>query len=326
VGFVLNQQFIWTNNTNYGGRIIIPDANMQESNLAAYLKYISRSGKWIVEGGAGLAQKYIRTFETRTLNAPGEPIRPFSRNSMLGNGMIGFVYKPSRFSSIKQNNAKGFRTPNLGELSSNGLHEGVYRYEIGDPNMKVEQNVNSDITFEWDRSNLFFSLSAYHNYFINYIYLAPTQGDSFFHFPVYRFRQKNARITGGECFITYKPGFIKNLQLKESITITRGRLGSGDYLPFIPAYKTATACRWEKTSRAKRRTIFMEPEFVYIFPQNSPALFETSTSAYYLLNFTAGISLSKPGEKQKLRVSLNVTNISLYNQGRNIILALRKQF
>jgi len=338
---VFNQQFSFTNNTNYGGRIIIPDASLFESNVAGYLKYLSPSRKLILEGGLGINHKNIHTFLTKTLNAPGEVIQPFVKNTVTTNGMLGLVYQPNKLMSIKQNNATGFRAPNLAELSSNGLHEGVYRYEIGDPHMKVEQNINSDLTFELDKKVLFFSVSLYHNYFVNYIYLAPTAHDSFFHFPVYRYKQRDARITGGESYLIYKPRLIKGLQIKESVTVTKGKLGSGENLPFIPAYKGTTSVRWEKTSQDKSRTYFAEPEFVYVLKQNSPAQFETSTPAYYLLNFSAGLSLSKPGEKNRVRISLNVNNLSntvyfdhlsrlknfgLYNQGRNIVLSIRKQF
>jgi iron complex outermembrane receptor protein len=33
---------------------------------------------------------------------------------------------------VRLNLASGFRAPNLAELTSNGVHEGTNRYEIGD--------------------------------------------------------------------------------------------------------------------------------------------------------------------------------------------------
>jgi iron complex outermembrane receptor protein len=41
------------------------------------------------------------------------------------------------------------RAPNLAELTSNGVHEGTNRYEIGN-NLKTEQNVQSDINLEYN--------------------------------------------------------------------------------------------------------------------------------------------------------------------------------
>ncbi len=337
---VLNQQFSYTNNTNYGGRILIPDANLLESNLASYFKYSSLSSKLILEGGLGVNQKHIRTFLTRTLNAPGEPIRPFVKDNVTGNAMFGIVYKIKRKLVLKQNNSTGFRAPNLAELSSNGLHEGVYRYEIGDPKMKLEKNVNSDLSLEFTvKKNFSLSASIYHNYFFNYIYLSPTEHDSFYHFPVYLYKQQNARIKGFELYLMYKPEFVKNIQAKISFNGIKGQLANGNNLPFIPAFKSSTALRWEKNIHNK--LCFIEPEYVYVFSQNNPALFETSTKNYYLFNLSTGMTLSNEKNVRKTILSLNMNNIGnayyydhlsrlknygLHNQGRNIVLSIRKQF
>ncbi len=344
---VVNQQLSLTNNTNYGGRIIIPDATMIESNLTAYLKF--QKNKWIIEAGAGINDKNIKTFLTRSLNnynqpilSYAKPVLPFVKNNLTANGMIGFVFQPKKWLIVKQNNATGFRAPNLAELSSNGVHEGVYRYEIGNRDLKTEQNFNSDLSFEIDKKQLFMSFSVYHNYFNNYIYLTPTAAhDSFYTFPVYLYQQQNARIVGGEYFLIYKPEKLKGLQLKETVSVTSGKLQKGGYLPFIPAYKTISAVRWETYNSNKTKNFFIEPEFVYVFSQDKPALFETSTLAYYLINASAGVNILQPGNSKSLRISLNINNMTntnyfdhlsrlkyygLNNQGRNIALAIRQQF
>lgn len=332
--FVLNQQFTLTTNTNYGGRIIIPDALMLESNLAGYLKYSGR--KFIVECGAGANQKHIKTILTRTLNSPGQPIQPFTKDYLTPNAMLGFVWLPNNRLTIKQNNATGFRSPNLAELSSNGLHEGVYRYEIGDPGMKVEQSFNSDLNVLYSTRLFQFNASAYYNYMRNYIYLAPTAHDSFFHFPVYLFRQQDAAIKGTEVYASYRPAGGPVI-IRQVFSSTIGTLSSGTNLPFIPACKSSTSVRLE--SQWRRISYFIEPEFVHVFAQDRPALFETSTPAYSLVNLNSGITLGDKSGKS-LKIMLNITNATntayfdhlsrlkyfgLLNQGRNIVLSIRKQ-
>jgi iron complex outermembrane receptor protein len=49
---------------------------------------------------------------------------------------------------VRLNLASGFRAPNLAELTSNGVHEGTNRYEIGNSDLKTEQNVQSDIRIQ----------------------------------------------------------------------------------------------------------------------------------------------------------------------------------
>lgn len=332
--FVCNQQFTFTNNTNYGGRIIIPDANLIEGNVSGYFKFFLH--KLIIETGAGGNFKHIKTFETSYLNAPGEIIQPFSRQKFTGNVMAGFAYNPYPWLTLKSNAASGFRAPNLAELSANGLHEGVYRYEVGDPNLKLEQNINVDITGECTKKFWFLSASGYYNHFFNYVYLAPTS-EQFFGFPVFRYRQQNATLKGAELFATLK--LFKELQWKNGFTLTRGTLEDGSNLPFIPAYKWTSSVRFEKNMPYNISNLHVEPEFIYVFSQTNPAQFETSTPAYFLLNLSSGITIPKPKGNWKIGLTANnLTNkayfdhlsrlkyYGLYNQGINFVLSLRKSF
>lgn len=331
---VVNQQLSFINNTNYGARILIPDANMIEGNFAGYFKF--RFSKLILEAGAGGNYKMIHTFLTGNLNSPSEEINPFLKNDITGNTMLGFAYNPFEKITIKGNSSSGFRSPNLAELSANGLHEGVFRYEVGDPSLKVEQNLNNDISVEYSSEQLLFSVSGYYNRFFNYVYLAPTT-ESFYGFPVFRYRQQDASIKGAEIFINYQPVFLQHIQLKESLALIEGDLGQSDYLPFIPANKISSALRFEKVNGSK--TFYTEPEFVYAFKQDKPGQFETVTKSYYLINFSAGITL--PAKKGIWNLGFNVTNITnekyadhlsrlkyygLLNQGINFVLSARKQF
>jgi len=333
--FIANQQFSFTNNKNFGGRILIPDANMIESNLSGYLKVWLNT--WILESGLGINYRYTQTFLTKTLNAPGEPIQPFSKNALSGNAMLGLSFNPTKFFTLKSNISTGFRSPNLAELSSNGLHEGVYRYEIGDPDLKVEQNVNSDLNAEYNKGGFLFSASVYYNQFYDYVYLAPTT-EVFFGFPVYRFMQQNAEIHGVEIFLRIQPSTFRGLYLKEALTLTRGQLEDGSNLSFIPAYKTNTSVGFEKELNGKVSDIFIEPEFAYTFKQDKAAQFETSTSSYFLFNISAGITI--PSEQGNWVLGLNATNLTnkpyadhlsrikdygLLNQGLNIIFNIRKE-
>ena len=46
-------------------------------------------------------------------------------------GSIGIAYSISEKVYTKLNVSRGFRSPNLAELASNGVHEGTFRYELG---------------------------------------------------------------------------------------------------------------------------------------------------------------------------------------------------
>lgn len=328
---ILNQQFTFENNTNYGGRIIIPDANLMEVNLAGYLRFFTP--KIALEAGLSGNNKYIKTFVTRTLNQPGAAVEPFEINRPSMNGMLGVSYNPTERTNLKWNFSSGFRAPNLAELSSNGLHEGVFRYEIGDPKLRVEQNFNNDLTFDYHGRQFFVNVSGFYNQFRHYVYLAPTDED-FFGFDVFRYRQQNARLFGGEMSAAWQPLFLKTCQWKESIALTKGTLQDGGYLPFIPAYKLSSSIRWEHQKGLRK--LYAEPEWVYVFDQNNPAVFETRTEGYALLNVMAGVAI--PVSHANLEFTLSGKNLlntvyadhlsrlkyyGLYNPGVNVVLATK---
>ena len=59
--------------------------------------------------------------------------------------MLSFGFKTEITEKIttRINVATGFRAPNLSELSSNGVHEGSNRYEIGNANLKNRTKFSS---------------------------------------------------------------------------------------------------------------------------------------------------------------------------------------
>lgn len=284
--FIANEQFTYENNTNYGKRILIPNADMLEANLSGFLR-LSLS-QVVLEAGIGGNYKKIKTYFTPPLNGPSKNVQPFNVGHITGNGMLGISYNPNRWLNIKGNVSTGDRMGNLAELSSDGLHEGYYRYEIGDPNLELEKNINSDISLELSTKQLFLSASGYYNKFWNYIYL-DKDPLNFFGFPIYDFRQQDATIYGGEFVMIYKPEYLPGLQLKESFCTTRGSLSTGGYLPFIPADKNRVSLIFLTNINRLYRSLSIEPEFEYALPQDRPAQFETATTDYGLLNLYCGL-------------------------------------
>jgi hypothetical protein len=62
--FVVGNNFLFQNNTNYGKRVIIPDANTVESGASVYVR--NTSGKFILEAGTGFScEKHCYERDTR---------------------------------------------------------------------------------------------------------------------------------------------------------------------------------------------------------------------------------------------------------------------
>lgn len=69
--------------------------------------------------------------------------------------------------------ARGFRAPAAPDLFANGFHEGTRAFERGDPTLRVETSLNSEVGVRVSGDRLVAEVSAYHNAIADYIYLRP---------------------------------------------------------------------------------------------------------------------------------------------------------
>lgn len=325
-------------NTNFGARTIIPDANTLEASVFSYYK--QRFSKIILEGGVRYDRRQIQTFETGTINGPGKEVQPFSNGFDALNGSLGIVYNPMKNLSMKANASTGYRSGNLAELSSNGLHEGTLRWEAGDPDLKIEQNLNLEVGLGYKlRQQLELGATVFRNQFKNYIYLAPT-GTEYVGFLIYNFVQTDATIQGFEASLDIHPSFIKWLDINGSYTYLEAQKADGTALPFIPANKARIEVKSSFAIRSgKLSSWHLKVGGNSVFAQNKPDVFETSTPAYFLLDAAVGGSFKL--NNQTLNITLVSTNLTdlqyvdhlsrfkyygLYNMGRNISLVMNLKF
>ena len=329
-----NSQF--ENNTNYGSRIIIPDANVAETGFAAFIK--SKKKKLVFETGVGFSLRNIHTFLTQGVNSPDKTIAPFNKMLPGVNGSIGLAWNPTHTWNLKGNVGTGFRSGNLAELSSDGLHEGTLRYEIGDPNLKIEQNINSEISVNYISRVFQFSAAGYFNHFLDYIYLAPT-GTQYLGFEVFRYEQFDANLYGSELMaginfpFSERPNTLR-LRFESNFSNVIGKLASGTYLPFIPPPKWTQELKLKFTDGKRLHNIFLFAIAENHFAQDHLAEFETPTAAYWLLS--TGFNGNWETKSRTIVFSITGNNLlnknyydhlsrlkdyGIHNIGRNVIFA-----
>lgn len=332
--FVLANNSSIENNTNYGKRKIVPDAKTIESSISGYLKYTHK--KVILEYGIGGGYRHITTLLTPTVNTSEKEIDPFSQDRTFVNTMGGVSLLPAKNWNVKINGSTGVRAPNLAELSSNGLHEGIYTYEIGDPSMKNERNINLDLGIYHTGDVIGFSLSGFYNYFFNYIYLQPTE-EEWYGFPIHKFVQYNARIYGGEGTAYFQPIQLDGLKISASYAMLVGQLDNGDYLPYMPANKLTSEVRYTRSKKQSQWYVFSNVNLVMSQTLTNP--YEWSTPQYLLWNGGVGISWDKRHAQYSFNLIGNnllneayydhlsrFKNFGLLNIGRDISLQLKIKF
>ncbi|HYV55409.1 MAG TPA: hypothetical protein VE933_12555, partial [Chitinophagaceae bacterium] len=183
-----------------------------------------------------------------------------------------------------------------------------------------------------------FSVAAYLNHFLDYIYLAPT-GTQYLGFDVFRYKQFNANLYGSESMLAINFPFYERLRFETNFSTVTGNLSDGTYLPFIPPPKWTQQLQL-KCKQGKRLN---NVSFLVIteehFAQDHPAEFETPTSAYWLLN--AGINGNWKTKRRTFIFSITGNNLlnrnyydhlsrfkeyGIHNIGRNIIVHLNIPF
>ena len=74
-----------------------------------------------------------------------EQFHAFKLNFQGITGSIGSTYQMNDQLSIKANIARGYRSPNITEIASNGLDPGAHIYYIGNLDFKPEFSLQEDI-------------------------------------------------------------------------------------------------------------------------------------------------------------------------------------
>ncbi len=236
-------------------------------------------------------------------------------------GSIGATYQFSERLYTKLNISRGFRAPNIAELSANGVHEGTINYIIGVPTLKAESSLQFDYALGYNAKYITAELDLFSNFINNYIFLQKLQstlgGDSLTSgYSTFRYASGNANLSGGEISIDIHPHPMDWLHFENSfsyvLSTQRNQPDSTLYLPFTPAPKITS----ELKATAKKIGKNLSNAYVmigidYYFTQNkfySAFKTETATPGYTLLNFGIGTDISVK----------NKTLLSLYISANNI--------
>jgi iron complex outermembrane receptor protein len=250
------------------------------------------------------------------------------------NSSLGFKTNLKENIILRVNLASGFRAPNLAELTSNGVHEGSNRYEIGNSDLENEQNFQTDLNIEYRNSHFELFANGFYNHINNYIFISPN-GTTIDENEVYDYLQANAALYGGEAGIHFHPHPIDWLHVTSSFESVTGKKQNGDNLPLIPANKWNNAIKTEFKPTKYFKDSFAVLNVEYVFNQNNPSQFETKSNDYTLLNLGLGGKVTFG--KMIFDVNLNANNLldkmyishlsrlktdGIPNIGRNVVLGV----
>ncbi|WP_298288369.1 TonB-dependent receptor [uncultured Lutibacter sp.] len=302
---ILGFQGLHQKNDNFGEEILIPNATLNDfgSFFTAFYNWKEHS----IQGGIRFDTRSLKTEKHIVLHEDEEHIfDPIDKTFENFTASLG--YKTKLFNKIisRINFATGFRAPNLAELTSNGVHHGSNRFEIGNNDLNSERNFQSDISFEYDSQHFEIFANGFYNRINNYIFISPT-GNFEEEFAIYQYIQDDAKLYGGEFGAHLHPHPIDWLHLHSSFEFVIGKQDNKAYLPLIPAHKLTNTLRAEYDINKWLKNGFTSISLESTFKQDKISEFETTSNGYNLVNVGMGgkIKLSKIS----LDLSLNVNNL-----------------
>lgn len=247
----------------------------------------------------------------------------FSRNFQGVSGSIGASLQLSDNWLTKLNLSQGFRAPNVGELSSNGVHDGTVRYEIGNPNLKSEHSLQLDYELGYNTEHVSAKVNLFANNIRNYIFShkisSVNGGDSIQSgYATYKFDSGNAFLLGGEAYLDIHPHPLDWLHFENSFSYVYSELknqpDSTRYLPFTPAPKWTSDIRVDLNDISKSlKNTYVSFGLEHNFKQNHVyAAYgtETPTGAYTLLNAGIGTDVLLKNKRTLCTIYINATNLA----------------
>ncbi len=315
---------------NRGTEFLIPDYSLFDVGLFAMAK--KSFHQLDISGGLRFDSRnehgkdlYLDNDGVKTETPDATSLHQFAQfNSTFSgiSGSLGATYQFNEEVFTKLNLSKGFRAPNIAEISANGVHEGTVNFIIGDPQLKAEKSYQLDYALGLNLEHITAEADLFYNSISNYIYQQKLNsvlgGDSITQgFSTFEYTSGDANLFGGEFSIDIHPHPLDWLHFENSFSYVQSvQLNQPDstkYLPFTPAPKISTELR---ANKRKLGNSFANAYFKIgvdnYFKQNKfYAAYgtETATPGYTLINLGVGTDVIS-GSRTLFSIYITVTNIA----------------
>ena len=320
---------MYQQSVNKGEEFLIPDSRLFDFGLYATASK-QLADRWTLSGGLRYDHRRLHGDELTEDGALRFAV--FSRHFNGLTGSVGAVCNVSEHFNLRLNLARGFRTPNMSELASNGVHEGSIRYEIGDRRLKAEYSLQADLGLDFTSRYISAQLALFANRIDNYIFTHRVAEVIDPDYLTYAYIQDDARLLGFEAGVDFHP--VHPLHFSNTFSFVDARLtshspregedvlSSGEgrrvFLPFTPAPRWTSELKWELFHHS-HSTVYHhhQPDVHHVHRSLLNNLYiaagldcylkqthvysaddtETATPAYALLSLSAGTDVQVNGRK-----------------------------
>jgi iron complex outermembrane recepter protein len=331
------------NNVNNGTEFVIPSYHQFDVGPFAMIK--KTINRLDLSGGIRFDS---RSFTNDELYTKPDPVsgfdRPVTRVDTTGgyhafsayrhtfsglSGSLGATYNFTEKFSGKLNLSRGYRAPNISEISANGVHPGTGFFQIGNTAFNPEFSLQEDLGLTYSSKYAVINFSIFNNTISNYIFnqrlSTVSGGDSLSvsggqTYPTYKFQQGKVALYGGEFSIDIHP--VKAIHFENSISVVYGlnkdidpklRTDSNKYVPLIPPLHGISELRYDFESKIHHFVNgFVKVQLAYYAAQNRVYLVdntETPTPGYALFNAGVGTGITNAKGKTIANLYVMANNI-----------------
>ena len=285
---------MWQQSLNRGEEVLIPEYKLFD--IGAFATASRDLERWTLSGGLRFDNRHIHSMALEDI------FTDFSRNFSGVTGSLGAVYHATDRMNLRLNASRGFRTPNMSELASNGVHEGSIRYEIGNQDLKSEFSWQFDLGADYSSSVISAQASLFLNLIDNYIYIKRLAGVETEGYQTYQYTSGDARLWGAEVSIDIHP--VEPLHFENAIGFVDARLLNQPlerrYLPCTPPLHWKSELRYDIIRDGHTLTNTYVALNVNCFAKQNHYLMEgeseTATPAYCLLGASIGTQVKHKGK------------------------------
>ncbi len=294
-----------TNDPETGILPLIPDH--RSYRLGAFAIYQQEKDRLLYELGA----RYDLThFQVVTISSsiPREIERfyhTFNNYSLSG----GVRYRVLPQLKLNLNVGHVLRSPEVNEMYSAGLHQGVSGIEEGNRQLRSEQATKAVLSADVQlRQKLFLQLLGYFQYVNNFIYLQPE--DEFRltirgAFPLFTYQQTNATLAGLDALVSYEP--IESIRLVAKYSFLRGDdISNGQPLVYMPSNNLSGSVSYAFKDGEKLKNTAVSVNGRYVFKQthlNADQDLAPVPEGYFLLGASIGTTFKLKNTKLRLSVA-----------------------
>jgi iron complex outermembrane receptor protein len=311
-------------NKNKADEAIIPNYNLFDVGTFIFSQYHYNT----LNISGGLRFDYRNVNGALMMDGANTKFNTLNTSFANISGGIGLSYPLSTTTILKLNVARGFRAPNMAELSSNGAHEGTSRYEVGNKNLTSETSLQIDAGADWQTEHLSINVSAFYNHINHFIFyekmlnengtdsvmIDALSGDEL---NVFQFKQSNAYLYGIELHSDIHPHPLDWLHIENTFSYIQGHFTNAiegtTNLPLMQAPRWIFALRGNVLPKGKIiRNVYASVEMDYAFKQTHAFTAfntETPTSDYKLINAGIGGDIVRNG-KAICGIHISATNIA----------------